>query len=913
MSSDSCNAGGARRFLRWSKWLICSTPLLLAVACGGSQGAARYGDVIERAEGFSEHPEWADPNHPFTRRGQSVRVLGFVSIAATQKQDVGFRAADSYARAELIRFLNTRIVSVVEENLATNKDPKVSETITASAHELVDDIPIQLHYWERTSGKQGERLQLYSLIDLDQSKVMDLLSRVWSKRSDLRTPLADIQKLVQKQWDSIGNVSTAQSANDLLPSGIYTPDWAKSGDTDNDQAYQLVCYGLASDERQSQALAQRMCTEKLCRLFGVQIQARTTINENLEGLSVDSQVTEGCLNVRVEGRTTDLSGGECGARGCIHWLRQSYPKSAYLAERKRLESPTVVERQVVIQEGDLKYKDPAACESALQQYGQSDEQSASSLKLRLTHLRRAQTACQGIDNRDAGLFTRLTHLLEKPLGTFVNAARGEDRQFQDNYLYASAKWMEDFSTARFLDQRITMLMQLINNALPPIEAFEVLKQTPNNLEAIQKAMKPLYAYPFDNVVAFPTHLLSVHYVHRYRPKGQKDPEFLKFLMREATARKHSCEWIRAVNGDLLIKFLLQQGSFREEEWKAELSVVLGATSSPMTCARDLLEGQPTPTLRRQRTDEMLKLVQNGTLVLSGQGRAGARPSGIASLSGLVPYDVAHAEERSDLVRTWGSVLTGSPEDRKKLAEGTLGAFEPTNKTRNANACMRYYDEGQRLLAQFPEFNPVSYKADALCGCLEPSLGLEASRRLPMIAALAATSYRVCDAVQENEWPGGGIVEPPARPAPPPGAVESRERRSPEERGPHQPAEPYDVARLLGGSIKKCLMDTAIVHPYNGVLSAWVEIKTVAGGAALSQTDVTVRLRSRPRELHRKQGNGWVTASEIRETERTSTDCIRTSASQLRVPADSPVLTSSPRRVWLLYSSEDILEALVLGN
>lgn len=913
MSLDSCKAERVRRVASQLLQMASTAALLLALGCGASHGIAQSGDVLERAEGFSEHPDWADPNHPFTRRGPSVRVLGYVSIAATQKQDVGFRAADSYARAELIRFLNTRIVSVIEESLGTNKDPQISETITASARELVDDIPIQLHYWERTRDKTGERLQLYSLIDLDQSKVMDLLGRVWSKRSDLRTPLAEVEKRVKERWDAIGNVTSAQSATDLLPSGTYTPDWAKAGDSDNDQAIQLVCYGLASDEKQSQVLAQRMCTEKLCRLFGVQIQAKTTVNENLEGLSVDSQVTEGCLNVRIEGRTTDLSGGECGARGCIHWIRQSYPKGAYLAERKRLESPTIVERQVVIQEGNLKYKDPAACESELQQYGRPTERNAAALKQRLGNLRRAQAACQGIDNRDAGLFTRLTHLLEKPLPTFINVTTGMERTVTDTFLYASEKWLEEFSTARFLDQRITLLMQLIVNALPPIEAYEAAKQTPPNLAAIQKAMRPLYAYPFDNTPAFSTHVQNVHIVHRSRPKGLKDPEFLRFLLREAAVRKLPCDWIRPVNGGDLISYIMQNGAYGEDEWRAGLSVLLGATSSASQCADKLLDAQPTAAARRQRIDELLNLHRTGKLAMTGgRGLRQSRLSGIDLLSELIPRK-SPPEERAELVRQWGTVLDGSTEDRKELATSTLSAFEPGHQSRNAAACRNYFNQGQRLAAQFPEFSPVKYKTDILCDCLEPEIGLSAGERQPIVASLAATSYNVCKAVQNSEWPGGGNFAEVTRPTPPPGARESSDKRRASERGPGQPANPFEVASVLSGSIKKCLMDTPVGNPYNGVLSAWVVVSTTAGGTSIVSPQVEVRVRANPRDLRRKEGNAWVTVADIRATERIVTSCIGGQFSQLRVDPSSPVATSTPRRVWLLYSSEDILDALVLGN
>ncbi len=891
--------------------LVFVAAALIAVGCGGSSASPKNpgssgGRVLERAEGFDDRPGWADPNVPFSRRDGMVRVLGYVAIGADQRKEAGFRAADSYARAELVRFLSTRIVAVLTDKVSTQEAGKISEAISETAHLLIEDISITAHYWEKVETKDGEKVRLYSRIDVDRERVQELLAGVWEKKGDLRTPLGDVQLAVVEGWDKLEAVEGAASSADLLPKGVYTPDWAKKGDVEDAQAFHFVCHGLAADEDHAGALARRMCTEKLCRLFGVQIKSQTTVREDLEGIDVQSEVSEGCLDVRLEDRTTEYNGGECGPRGCVKWIMQRYPKSSYVAERARLDNPTVVERQVVVQEGDIKYKDPAACEAELRKYGEVQDRTYEDIKKRREILQRALGACQGIDGRDSGLYSRLTHLLESPLPSFTTSSRGYQERPEDHFLYVDAKWLEQLKTERFFDQRISMVVRLLKDAEPPVFAYHTMKTKPQDLAAIQKATQPLYAYPYEDKPALRTHSTSVHRVHHYRPKGQRDPQYLEFLLKEARARSYACEWASWLSGSILITDLINHGRGTEAEWQAGLHVLKNASSSPYTCARYLLKGQPKGAKRMARAREILRLVKAGTVSFSDFSNR-RETSQVTSLTNFISGDFT-VDEQLELISEFLPQFSGTREERLRLAKRTLEDADPKYNERGPTQCENYVRTAESLTSMIPEFGFGEYQENTMCECLES--GFTGSARARVIQGLSTTANRTCKHVKDDEWPGG--MEPrPDPPKPPANVITPKPRSRGEKTPPGTPANPWDIASLISPAIKGCLMNTDVRQPYNGVLNAYVEITASASSQGASNVVPNVVLRTTPRDVSFRDRKGWVTLSDLRKSKRAIEVCIKSATEAARPAADSPLEGTSRSKVWLLFSSADVYKAFLL--
>jgi hypothetical protein len=898
-----------RPLFRFSSLLF----LLIFAGCGGgTQTPKSAGEVVERAEGFSERPPWADPNNPFSRKDNTVRVLGYVGIDETQRLEAGFRAADSYARSELVRFLSTRVAAVLQDDLSSQEGEAISEAITESSHLLIDDISITSHYWEKVREKGGAKVHLYSRIDVDQEIVVRLLSRVWEAHGDLRTPLADVQKTVKDQWDALGNVANVHSSTDLLPGGIYTPGWAASGDEEDEQEFRFVCHGLAPEDQTAQSLAGRMCTEKLCRLFGVQIKSTTRVRENLEGLQVESEVVEGCLDVHIEGRKTEFSGGECGPRGCVQWILQSYPKSSYQAEKKRLENPTIVERQIVVQEGGLKYKDPAACEAELRSYGSVQGRKLPNIEQRIAILKRALGACQGIDARDSGLFARLWHLIEKPLPSFVNASSEYDRRFEDDFLYGSSAWFEELSTARFIDERLRQVIAILEDALLPVRAYDVLEREPESLKAIQKVMRPLYAYPFGSMKAFRTHARNMHEVHPYRKKGQTDPEFFRFLVTQADARGYPCHWVSPLNGGTLINHLAANAPNSEEFWQSGIKVLMKAESDSSSCATKLLEAQPSAKLRMKRTDEIVSLLKSERLKFEHSLSRNKYQSGVDALGTLIGNGVFTPEESMTLFLRWEPQMKGSEKERAELMKRLLSRFEPKSSERDAKSCDHYLDQVEIFQAERSYYGFEMADEDLLCDCLEGDRGVIGQRRQQLVLEMSQKARRLCNWVSDDEWPGG-VGEEVKRP-PPPLKIHSppgRIRDAPIV--PGQPANPWDVASELQKTMEICFRDTEVETPYNGVLSTWTEISGIASSSGLNDVKARVQATTKFRSLERRDSKGWPSRDAVRRTEAKAEACLLKVAKEMRPTPGTQLDASSPSRVWLLFSSDDIVDAYQVKN
>jgi hypothetical protein len=900
------------RFSRWIlRWALL-LPLACSNACGGSQSRSQTaqdgvlrGEVVERAEGFSERPGWADAGQPVSRKDEYLRVVGYVAIDGAQRLEMGYRASDSYARAELIRFLSTRIVAVLKDRLDSRGVQELSERITESAAAWTQEIPVAQRYWEKRRDDGKESVHIWSRVDLSPEQLGALSQLVLAQGKDGSLP-DSLPRDLTAHWDQIADPSQYRGS---LPEGVFVPDWAKDGDRQTDTEFQFVCYGLAPDERTARIAAQSQCSVKFCKLFGVQITAETTVVEDLEGMSAKSEVKERCPDVRVVGRETRYQSGECGPKGCVFWIRQAYPASSYEEEKKRLAEPTIVRQEVVIQEGDKVYKDPALCERELRAYGQDEEVSVASLERRLAHLKRARKACEGVDSRDSGLFSLMTDLLQAPLSSFVSRrASVIESSMYDLFLYGSSSWFRQLTTARFFDQRLVMVIRLLSDAIPPLRAYEAYQEKPPNLARIQAACRPLFRLPFVEKPIAPTHAVNVHFVHVVRPKGLKDPEFRDFLMTTAGPRLAQCYGFGHANGDWVLKQLAADGKIDDQEWSLALRIMKRDEEHGLSCVAEGIASAGSPLVREQRVDQLLDLVARNQVRFPGT--FGKNHEKLNSLQNVLGVRGLTPREAVDLALKWAPRFAGSEKAQTELAAMLLKKIEPTGRDQglgNRQACEGYIETAERLASAFSTITTHDVSYDSSCRCLDPKTGLATSYRRAFVQALSVGHYRVCDHVTDDEWPGG-IGARPQRPEPPSGSREGPSHGY-EKTPPGTPAHPWDAAKVLQGAVNGCLYNTPVHHPYNGILSAWVTIETRASSSGFTRPRVRVAVTSSPREL-RPSGKSyrWVTREDIRATEASVQSCIEKSVVNQKVPQDTNLATSSPRNVWLLYTGADMVDA-----
>jgi hypothetical protein len=149
----------------------------LTVACGTSKpagsAASLSGSVIARADGFSSRPGWAEPGQAWSKSGDTLVVVGHAGVRGDQRIEMAFRVSDSYARAELLRFLTVRVVGVLVDSESSGtavsaEDRRVlEERVKTESEALIDDWFVSGRYWERRKDGDEEVLHVFSRLEVN--------------------------------------------------------------------------------------------------------------------------------------------------------------------------------------------------------------------------------------------------------------------------------------------------------------------------------------------------------------------------------------------------------------------------------------------------------------------------------------------------------------------------------------------------------------------------------------------------------------------------------------------------------------------------------------------------------------------------------------------------------------------------
>jgi hypothetical protein len=713
-----------------------SVLLLCLVGCGSAPkssslpGQQLSGEVTARADGFRERPDWAEPNQLWTRTGERLAVVGYVSVPADKRIDMAYRVADSYARAELLRFITTRVVAVLTDVQSTAGGKRLSERIEDSARAIIDDWPVVAHYWEKRKRGGDQRMHVFARIEVDRAMVGDLLQKAAAGATEPTRESRDLITRLNGNWGKLVETATQSSEEWAVPAGVTIPDWAKAGDRETSDGFVFVCRGVAEDENRAKTLAMARCSEKLCRLFGVQIKAKTRVVENLEGLTAQSEVSEQCEDVRVVGRQTTKRGGECANSECVFWVQQSYSQQAFEEEKRRLEQPTVIRESVVIKEGDKTYRDPKVCEERLTEYGKVKGISAKSYETRRQALLGALKNCQGIDNRDSGLFMSLNTLLVTPFPKFLCGPGGNDTATDGEcrYFYATQDWRRSLDTQRFLTERIQSVLKVTTDAILPMRLFGLLrreqsKEPPVTEAEVDAVASELVGFPFTDEPARPSHTENLHRdMVRLMPahKVPYSKRYGDFLLSKVERGEVTCE-DGAVRASEVEEYLASDGQLDERDWRALVNMLQRAPFIPMSsCFSNLLEGRLDPHTRAARITEVTELILSGRIRLR---KSPKNKSGESNL-GLLDSWLTRLErpEMLDIYLRYRTQFTGTDAQRESLAAMVMAKnFNP-----NANTfvgaltddylptCEAMPRQVAAVIARAPEMKPED---TGLCDCL----------------------------------------------------------------------------------------------------------------------------------------------------------------------------------------------------
>lgn len=784
---------------------------LLALACSGSSPepktpeAALSGDVIARADGFASRPGWAEPGQAWGRNGDSLVVVGHARVPGAEREEMALQVSDSYARAELLRFLTVRVTAVLLDaeasgtaasgersgELSEEAQTAIEERITSRAEATIDDWFIGARYWEKREDDGKAYLHAFSRMEVPREQVATLLTAATEGATDLRLSGAELAARLGERWDRIADVDQLA---ELEADGIgdpSAPEWASSGDSQSTEGFTFVCRGRADDEGQAKTLAEARCNEKLCRLFGVKISARTTVVETLEGMDASSEVSEQCAEVRVVGRKLLGKSSECTGEGCTFWLKQSYPRSAYDAEVERQKQPTVIRQEVVIQEGSKRYRDPVECEASLRRYSVVEGVDAAAYQARAKHLTRALEVCQDIDPRDSGLFMSLNLLLTKPLATFVfpegrSSAEGAGEVgLRSLFAAVPADWMGRIETERFLTSRIQAVRAVVADAVFPMQLIDGTRSAPGGpvsdeaYEALVK--KAIASTPFDATVASEWHRHSVHAIliglgyYGYR---RYSPTYRAYLLEQLARADISCGAPTPFNANAISNYLgfLWADSDTKKQWgpgidetayRALLKAYRRAPAKEMeSCIDSLLDQtqlEPGVLLRRGR--ELAELAANRKLAIQEHDLTTSKDN--QALFQRAIRNLDH-KERLALYLKYRASLVKAGHAYGNLAESiTVESFGglkigPYDRGERERAPEQIYEECVTLAARFraahEEAPELPIEETDTCECLHFTDFDQATRR-GLVDLWTSVTDRECKYFTDSEWPGGMMVWP----------------------------------------------------------------------------------------------------------------------------------------------------------
>jgi len=819
-----------------------------------------------------------------------------VTIQAEQRLETGYRAADSYARAELLRFLSTRVVAILTDSLTGDGDQVLREHVVETATGMVDDWIVTGRYWEKRGQGDDAQLHIWSRLEVDKERVREMLSQATTGVTDLRLPATELLGRLDERWEKMQEVAELSDAYAVLPAGVSVPVWAQAGDTRDDQEFSFVCQATGSSEQEARAFAQARCNEKLCRLFGVKITAKTSVTETLDGIAAESEVSEQCEEVRAEGRKTRNQSTECSDEGCVHWARQTYPKAAYLAERKRLEQPNVVRQQVVIQEGDKKYRDPAACEAALDRYEKVAGLSAAAYEMRARELNAALRNCQDIDARDSGLFSSLNLRLTRPLDNFI-FVNGRGESGRASFSAVDANWRHELDTERFITGRIQMVLAVVQDAIFPMKLFDATewdrpKQYPNvDFEAlVQEAIE----YPFAPEPVRTSHRASVHHVLLGAFYNGKRPSkrYREFLLTQLGSGRITCIEPRGLSTGAIVSYLANDGTFDDSEYDITLKVLTRAPSRSMQgCVRDLLNEATPEAARNRRVMQIADLVARGKLAELQKDSKSDQWLPISNTSFFHGMTwTLRPEEKLQVYLKHRLDLKGEAKSKQLLADHALDAAYGRNGAmglvrkddEHISRCRSLPKELPSVLKQAPEFD---IEHSSTCLCLEVE-EISAGDRKALVELWLSATNKTCRYFKPDERPGGDFTWP-----------------SPQRRWPKDNNRPFKHApQLLRSEYKDCGYE-ADIHSldFTPLIHATLTYDRISKVRIQTQVDGTLSRMS-----FRGDRDEWVTREEVKRATERFDACFKKAAEGYVVPEDQLESKSTAARpIWLEFGDQGV--------
>ena len=359
------------------------------------------------------------------------------------------------------------------------------------------------------------------------------------------------------------------------------PSWAGKGDRADDHGHVFVCAGEGKNENDALASALGICSDKVCKVCGVEVISTLNTKETLTGIDVQHEVVERCRRVRKREPKIDYKSVDCGPDGCKAWVQVTYSKEDEQAECPRY--------------SDEKFADPERCEKEIDAFANIPGYSAESFAKRRALLDAALGDCKEIDVRP----TPAIMALDAKLGAGQEAFEPSVSQAIE-WLRAPKGLRKQISESKTLVERIQLVRDYVADRFFVFSIYDAVRAPDMDTPAgVQRLLHALGAYaPGVRYGAAD----DVHIAFLFKlDKVKSDTTVIGDYLRQAYP---PAKLLRSGNflgqDGCLARFFASDGKVSEAEWKY---IVAAHQLTPCVgCLRNLVAAKDhgTDEIRLQR-------------------------------------------------------------------------------------------------------------------------------------------------------------------------------------------------------------------------------------------------------------------------------------------------------------------------
>ncbi len=552
--------------------------------------------------------------------GGRVVAWGMTEVPGDSRLSAALAAVEAVTRSELAQYVAVEVESLMEDRLASDGRRAVRDETRARVQAVLRGEVSVTTGWAKLRRGDAVVLRLVGRTELGAGRLRALVSGL---AAGADAPRGD-------------RTGSAVHEN--------APGWAHRGDGADDRGHRFVCEGEGRTEDEALGVARALCDDKICRLCGVEIEARLETIETLDGVDVQRKIVERCRRVRKSDSPLARRSLDCGADRCRAWILIEYPKSRQEAECR------------AAAEGD--FDDPEACMTAIDGFSKTEGFSAASFRRRVSLLETAAQACANIDVRPTPRLQALDKRLRDGMKTWLTRATPD---------YLARYWLkphppiwEDYEGSPSFGERFEILLGYLRSKPPLLDAIEAALvddaelDTPAGIEAALDALRRAPLEPGYGVERTYRVLLErVRVLHR-RGRLTADVEPIAQWMRSRYPPETTTDWPAVTD---LYGLFRADDLISEAEWAYARSI---PSTWRLRFLQELLEveghahrGRASQEVRKARFFEALELGL-GEKKTPGKAFVGAMPRPapefFLAISQDLPAEVSAALEYDELER-----------------------------------------------------------------------------------------------------------------------------------------------------------------------------------------------------------------------------------------------------------------------